>query len=396
MRARKLSGGGTIAHVPNEGRYTGVSIQRVVPPCTTDDRETPVADTRAVRHRVALGLVVLVFVGCTGAPTAPVESPVAPAATPVGEVVPIIIDTDMAPDDWLAILLLLGRADAEVRAITVTGTGEAHCEPGVRHALALVKLAGASGIPVACGRETPLAGDHAFPDPWREGVDALLGIEIADGGAPASVDAVELLTATVLADPGAVTVLALGPLTNVAEAIAASPELVEAIPSVVVMGGAVETGGNVGVSGVGIDNDVAEWNIYVDPLAAKQVLESGVAVTLVPLDATNSVPVTEAFAERVAAEAASPELAFAAAVFAGRQESIASRSYFFWDPLAAAVALDESVVSLDARPLTVVAEEGPTSGGIVDGAADGPVVRFATSADGARFEAMFLEALGGG
>ena len=367
----------------------------MVPGCTTDDRETAVADTPAVKHRVALGLVALVFAACGGGPRAPVGSPVAPAATPVGEVVPIVIDTDMAPDDWLAILFLLGRADADVRAITVTGTGEAHCEPGVRHAIALVKLAGDSGIPVACGRETPLAGDHAFPDPWREGVDALLGIEIADGGAPASVDAVELLTSTVLADPGAVTVLALGPLTNVAEAIAASPELVEAIPSVVVMGGAVETAGNVGVSGVGIENDVAEWNIYVDPLAAKQVLESGVPVTLVPLDATNSVPVTEAFAERVAAEASSPQLAFAAAVFAGRRDSIESGSYFFWDPLAAAAALDESVVSLDARPLTVVAEEGPTSGGIVDGAADGPVVRFATSADGARFEAMFLEALRG-
>ena len=336
----------------------------------------------------------------SGAPTSvasptPDASPTSQASpTPVGEVVPIVIDTDMAPDDWLAILLLLGRDDADVRAITVTGAGEAHCEPGVRHALALVKLAGHSGIPVACGRETPIAGDRAFPAPWREGVDALLGIEIPAGEAPADVDAVELLTSTVLADPGEVTLLTLGPLTNVAEAVAASPQLVDAIPSVVVMGGAVETGGNVGVSGVGIENDVAEWNIFVDPLAAKQVLESGLPVTLIPLDATNDVPVTPEFAHRLAADASSPELAFAAAVFAERRDAIISGGYFFWDPLAAAVAVDPEIATFEERQLTVVADEGPTSGAVVDGAPDGPVVRFATSADAARLEAMLLEGLG--
>ena len=90
-----------------------------------------------------------------------------------------MIDTDMAGDDWLAILYLLSRPEVEVEGITVTGTGEAHCEPGVGHALELVALAGEPDIPVACGRETPLSGD-TFPDEWREGVDALLGHDLPD------------------------------------------------------------------------------------------------------------------------------------------------------------------------------------------------------------------------
>jgi pyrimidine-specific ribonucleoside hydrolase len=76
---------------------------------------------------------------------------------------PAIIDTDMAGDDWMAILFLLQRPDVNVIAITVTGTGEAHCGPGIRHALDLVLLAGRPKVPVTCGHEMPVIGNHAFP-----------------------------------------------------------------------------------------------------------------------------------------------------------------------------------------------------------------------------------------
>ncbi|OQY44390.1 MAG: hypothetical protein B6242_12910, partial [Anaerolineaceae bacterium 4572_78] len=69
---------------------------------------------------------------------------------------PVIIDTDMGTDDWLAMLYLLQRPELSVKAITVTGTGLAHCEPGTQNALGLVALAEQSDIPVTCGRETPL------------------------------------------------------------------------------------------------------------------------------------------------------------------------------------------------------------------------------------------------
>jgi inosine-uridine nucleoside N-ribohydrolase len=74
----------------------------------------------------------------------------------------------MAADDWIATLYLLGRLDISVDAITVTGVGEAHCGPGVENALGLTALAGRQDAPVACGREKPLASDHAFADEWRQ------------------------------------------------------------------------------------------------------------------------------------------------------------------------------------------------------------------------------------
>ena len=84
---------------------------------------------------------------------------------------------------------------------------------------------------------------------------------------------------------------------------------------VYMVGGAVDVPGNVGISHAGIDNSVADWNIYVDPRAAAIVLQSGVSVTLVPLDATNHVPVTMNFLERLEDDRITPEASFIFDVF---------------------------------------------------------------------------------
>ncbi|MGH2523924.1 MAG: nucleoside hydrolase, partial [Anaerolineales bacterium] len=150
-----------------------------------------------------------------------------PQASPTpftGQPRSVIIDTDMAGDDWMAILYLLQRPDVEVKAITVAGTGEAHCEPGVRHALELVALSGHRAIPVACGRETPLQGEHRFPISWCRAVDDLYGLTLPAGSNPApDQSAIGLLTSLIQASPQKTTVLTLGPLTNLAEALQATP-----------------------------------------------------------------------------------------------------------------------------------------------------------------------------
>jgi inosine-uridine nucleoside N-ribohydrolase len=336
-------------------------------------------------------------VGCAapGASAPASFSASVPAPTAARTPKPVIVDTDMAADDWLAILYILNRPEVEVVAVTVTGTGEAHCEPGVRNALALVALAGQPDIAVACGRETPLAGTTAFPDSWRQRVDELLGIDIPDGpAAPSTSSAAELLDATLRAAPEPVTLLTLGPLTNIAELLDGSPDIAERIAAVYVMGGAVDVDGNVGVSGVGIENRFAEWNVYVDPLAAKVVLDSGVAVTLVPLDATNHAPITLAFQERLAGDATTPEAQFASSVLERQIDSITSGFHFFWDPFAAAILVDQGLTSLETRDLSVEVSAGANEGRIIAAPGAKPI-RFAMSADAARFEQHFLDTLNG-
>src|SRR4030095_6725613 len=99
---------------------------------------------------------------------------------------PIVIDTDMGNDDRMAILYLLNRPDVKIRAITVTGTGLAHAERGATSALGLAALAGQAEIPVAAGRQTPLAGDHAFPPDWRTDADTLSGLSLPSNPHPIS------------------------------------------------------------------------------------------------------------------------------------------------------------------------------------------------------------------
>src|SRR5215467_9858351 len=113
-----------------------------------------------------------------------------------------VVDTDMAADDWMALLYLLRRPDVAVKAITVTGTGEAHCGPGMRHALGLVALANRGDIPVACGRDTPLQGAHAFPSAWRADVDNLYGLALPNATTSiAQQNAVDLLTSVIQSSP---------------------------------------------------------------------------------------------------------------------------------------------------------------------------------------------------
>ncbi|MDX1437684.1 MAG: nucleoside hydrolase [Anaerolineales bacterium] len=326
--------------------------------------------------------------------------PITPHAV-AADAQPVVIDTDMAADDWLAILYLLGRSDVAVQAITVTGAGEAHCSAGTRNALNLVALAGRPEIPVACGREAPLEGDHAFPTEWRERVDNFLGLTLPENSREASSEsAVELLTRIIQGSPQKVHLITLGPLTNVGEALEAEPGLVANLERITVMGGAVAVAGNVGSSS-NIENEVAGWNFYVDPRAAAEVFGSGAPITLVPLDATNSVPVTMEFYRRLEMDRTTSVAEFVYRVLAAQVDFLNLREdngrlprYYFWDPLAAAIATEEGLGAFQEKSLIVVEEEGAESGRTLE-SERGNIIRVAMNADRERFEALFLDAVNG-
>jgi inosine-uridine nucleoside N-ribohydrolase len=334
-----------------------------------------------IRKTLLLSLAFAV-VGCAA------QSTPHPTPTPfTGEPRSVIIDTDMAADDWMAILYLLQRPDISVEAITVTGTGEAHCEPGIQHALQLAALAGHPEILVSCGRETPLEGDHTFPTAWRMNVDSLAGLTLPESSAsPSSQSVVELFTSTIQSSPDNVTVLTLGPLTNLAEVLQVTPEVKDKIEMVYIMGGAVDVPGN-----VGNNHSTVEWNIYIDPHAASLVFQSGVPMTLIPLDATNHVPVTEDFVKRLKDNHGTHEATFVFDVLTQYRDFIRSGGYSFWDPLAAAILTDNSLATFETKPLSVI-EEGDDSGRTQAGAG-GALIRVAINADGERFQQLFLDTL---
>ena len=331
-------------------------------------------------------LAVMTVGGCAQRPSASD----APATDAAGDTIPLLIDTDVAPDDLVAIAFLVASPKVRIEAITVSGTGEAHCGPGVDVVLRLLERLEGPPIDVACGRDTPMAGDHTFPDAWREGVDAGSGVNLpATSREPFAGDAVRLLDETAARVDG-LRVLTLGPLTNLADAFEQNPDLAARLKSVYAMGGALHVPGNVAFGGPG-DNQVAEWNIYVDPTALQSVIDAGVAVRLVSLDGTSQVPVTPEYAQRVRQEATGPGALVLVELF-DALPFMTDGTYFLWDPLAAALAAGYPVGSFQAARVDVEETEGPEVGFTrpIEGE---PNLEFLATADAAAAEDTLLDVL---
>jgi pyrimidine-specific ribonucleoside hydrolase len=322
--------------------------------------------------------LILFCVGCGNAlqPT-PISIPL--ASSPRN----ILVDTDVSVDDILALLYLLSRPDVNVQAITIAGTGITRCDAGIRNVRAILETMERTDIPIACGRETPLQGNHTFPKEWRDAAETFFGANLQPTQfVTPNENAVALLTRTLQESHAPLTILALGPLTNLVDAFAQKPTLTHKIEMLYSMGGAVQVKGNVEQA------PNAEWNFYIDPTAVERVFASGVPLTLVPLDATNHVPVTRAFLTRLNESKQTPAAKLAERVLQSQRGGIENGAYFIWDGIAAALVTDETLGTLQEMPLVIEPETGRTKQD-----AQGTRVRFATKMDAPRFEATFLQTL---
>jgi pyrimidine-specific ribonucleoside hydrolase len=306
----------------------------------------------------------------------------------------VIIDTDAGSDDLMAIAFLLSRPDIHVEAITVVN-GEAHAHPGGRNVLRLLELAGRRDVPVFLGRETPLSGNAEFPAEWRHTSDELPGVTLPEATrAIESQSAAEYLSKRLADAAHPVQVLATGPLTNLAEAFTRSPRSSRTIRQIVIMGGAVHVPGNLGDGGMfKTDNSAAEWNIFIDPAAARTVFASGAPIRLVALDATQHVPIDMALLEQFQSHAKTPLARFVSQLLAANRDNIRQGFYFAWDPLAA-VALANLMVATF-RPMAIEVSDDPKElGRTVEVKKGRTNVQVAVDANALRFRDTFMTALG--
>ena len=132
----------------------------------------------------------------------------------------------------------------------------------------------------------------------------------------------------------------------------------------------------------------------MDPRAAAEVFGSGAPITLVPLDATNYAPVTMEFYRRLERDRTTSVAEFVYRVLAAQEEYVRLGSYYFWDPLAVAIATEEGLGTFQEISLIVVEEEGAESGRTLE-SERGIIMRVAMKADRERFEALFLDAVNG-
>ena len=191
--------------------------------------------------------------------------------------IPIILDCDPGHDDAIAIMLALGSPEVDLIAVTAV-SGNAPLHHTRANAIRVLDHLGRSDIPVAAGAARPLVQDPFTPGDVH-GPTGIDGPDLAPAGRePVAAHAIDLIAELALGERRPVTLVATGPLTNVALFVARHPDAAAALGRIVFMGGAI---------GLGNVTPAAEFNIWADPDAARRVCTSGLDVTMVGLDVTH-------------------------------------------------------------------------------------------------------------
>ncbi len=304
----------------------------------------------------------------------------------------VIIDCDVGVDDALALILAFHSSELEVKAVTGVN-GNVPLDQVFENIQKVLSLIHPHHKPlIAKGADRPLKGKSVYAHSVH-GKDGLGGARIGrkenEPGwqiYPGRAD--ELITKMAREYPNELTLIATGPLTNLALALQKDSEGMRTLKEVVIMGGAVRTKGNI--------TPHAEFNIFVDPLAAKIVFDSGLPTSLVPLDVTHQVfltppmieerlkPINNSFSKFVI-EAIGYDLN--AHRFLRGSELI-----YLHDPLAVGVAIDPDLVKKERLSLDVKIQDGEDYGHIAE-IEKGPEIEVCLGVDAKKFLDLFLPRL---
>jgi inosine-uridine nucleoside N-ribohydrolase len=258
----------------------------------------------------------------------------------------IILDTDPGTDDAMALMLALNSPELDVRAITIV-PGNVTAQQGLENALRMVSLANHCDIPVAAGAQHPLFQKLKTAEFWH-GKNGLANIELAPS--KCKVDSrygPDLIIEMVHAAPHEITLVPVGPLTNIALAVEKDPSIVRLVKEVILMGGSI-AGGNV--------NAAAEANIYNDPEAAQIVFQAGWPLTMVGLDVGDKTLLSPKYLEQLG-QTHGPINDFiyqVAHYLIDLSVQFGSDGAPMYDPLAVGVAIDATLVK--APPMHVDVE----------------------------------------
>ncbi|XP_027361432.1 probable uridine nucleosidase 2 [Abrus precatorius] len=253
----------------------------------------------------------------------------------------IIIDTDPGIDDAMAIFLALRSPEIQVIGLT-TIYGNVYTTLATRNALHLLEVAGRTDIPVAEGSHVTLTkGAKLRIADFVHGADGLGNQNFPPPkGKPLEESAATFLVNQAKANPGKVTVVALGPLTNIALAIQMDPEFTKNIEQIVLLGGAFAVNGNV--------NPASEANIFGDPDAADIVFTSGADVLAVGINVTHQVVLTSSDREKLASsngKFAQYLTKILDVYFSYHHEAYNTKGVYLHDPATLLVAIDPSLVT---------------------------------------------------
>lgn len=328
----------------------------------------------------------------------------------------VIIDTDVDFDDYMAMVYLLQNPDIEVIAISITGCGAAHLSHGVNNVANMLTLFGeaALSIPLLKGSQAPLRYSNVFPADVRADADRHYDAVFPYANpSPNIVDAQDWLTRYFLETQDTVTVLSIGGGTNFGILFANAKTNIplqeaikRSIDKIVMMGGNllpeyISPGANGNImatlgNNAYYNNDVAEWNIFIDPLGAQIMFEFGLPIQLIALNATNDVPIDQSFVDDLNA-INTPQAKFISQILAYPANAAGIGSFLsFWDPLAACALIDPALVATQSFNVSIyqeLDEENDQSGKLVVDNVNGSAIDVAVSASKDAVYAEYLRVI---
>jgi pyrimidine-specific ribonucleoside hydrolase len=282
----------------------------------------------------------------------------------LGSHLDVLWDSDGTLDGVIGLLYFLQHPNVSVKALTIS-CGEAHPDiytPNLPRMLARLER---EMIPVAAGRNTPLRGNNSFPEPWRAAIDSFLGIDLPEAhGSVHPLPAAQLIVEVLKESPTPTTLFVCGTHTNLAEALRSNPTIRDKIASVQMMGGALYVPGNIESEWPEVHNKVAEWNIWVDPIAASEVFNSGLPMFITPLDTTSRVVWTYDDADTWEATG-TPEGKLAAEIlrwYLDYLHYIFPDGVYLWDLVAAVNVANPDLCQEEQVHIQVVTEPGDEEG----------------------------------
>lgn len=303
----------------------------------------------------------------------------------------VIIDCDVGVDDALALILAFHSPELEVKAVTGVN-GNVPSEKVFKNIQKVLSLIQPHPKPViAKGVDQPLSGKTIYAHSVH-GVDGLGGAKIDMGKGKeywylSQDESHDLIIKMALQHPDEMTLIAIGPLTNLALAIQKNQKAMKKFKEIVIMGGAVRTKGNI--------TPHAEFNIFSDPLAAKIVLDSGLPITLVSLDVTHRVTLTSQWVEEKVKPIENP---FSNFMIEATGYDTNSRQFrnkeliYLHDPLAVGVVIDSTLVRKESLSLDVNIQEGEYYGQLIE-ISGKSIIDVCLEVDAERFLNLFLSRL---
>lgn len=254
----------------------------------------------------------------------------------------IIIDTDPGHDDALAFMLMIKSGLFDIRAIT-TVAGNSTIENVTRNAAYILSLLERTDIPIFSGKPVPL--QRTLIQAVVHGTSGLDGVDTSHVKYVLTRDADERLVEIIRKNPG-MTLLTLGPLTNIARALMKDPTIVSNIQKIVMMGGAIDVPGN--------KNRVAEFNMFVDPEAADIVFKTEISKVLIPIDVCNDMPVFLSDFEKLNGSTLyQPIMDMMKQFIAGLEKDEGVRGALVYDAVAAYYLVNPSAFTLEKMDIVI-------------------------------------------